>query len=120
MQEYQNLPDMLSMDKEVYALRKQLTALFYEIYQKVFMRAVQDETSLTPVLEMFLNFGFMDLSFVGEERAKELYDAVAHIDICCNSHRFLSNVINASVPFLWETDLCAVCWHNCVVSLHSK
>lgn len=86
MQEYQNLPDMLSMDKEVYALRKQLTALFYEIYQKVFMRAVQDETSLTPVLEMFLNFGFMDLSFVGEERAKELYDAVAHIDICCSEH----------------------------------
>ncbi len=84
MQEYQNLPDMMSMDKEVYALRKQLTALFYEIYQKVFMRAVQDETSLTPVLEMFLNFGFLDLSFVGEERAKELYDAVAHIDICCS------------------------------------
>ena len=86
IQEYQSLPDMMSMDKEVYALRKQLTALFYEIYQKVFMRAVQDETTLTPVLEMFLNFGFMDLSLVGEEHAKALYDAVAHMDICCSEH----------------------------------
>ena len=86
MHQYQNLPDMFSMDKEVYDIRKKLTALYYEIYRRVFMRAVKDETSLTPVLEMFLHFGFMDLSFVGEERAKELYDAVAHIDICRSEH----------------------------------
>lgn len=86
MRQYQNLPDMFSMDKEVYDMRKKLTALYYEIYRRVFMRAVKDETSLTPVLEMFLHFGFMDLSFVGEERAKELYDAVAHIDICRSEH----------------------------------
>lgn len=86
MQEYQSFPDMFSMEKEVYALRKELTAKFYDIYYRVFMRAVQDETTLTPVLEMFLNFGFMDLSFVGEERAKELYDVVAHMDICHSEH----------------------------------
>lgn len=86
MRQYQNLPDMFSMDKEVYDMRKKLTALYYEIYRRVFIRAVKDETSLTPVLEMFLHFGFMDLSFVGEERAKELYDVVAHIDICRSEH----------------------------------
>ncbi len=86
--EYQNLPDMFSMDKTVYELRKKLTAVFYEIYGKVFMRAVQDESTLTPVLEMFLNFGFMDLSFVGEEYAKQLYDTVAHMDICRSEHIF--------------------------------
>lgn len=84
--QYQNLPDMFSMDKEVYEMRKKLTALYYEIYRKVFIRAVKDESSLTPVLEMFLNFGFIDLSFVGEERAKELYDVVAHMDICHSEH----------------------------------
>lgn len=83
---YQKLPDMFSMDKEIYGLRKKLTALYYEIYLRVFLRAVKDETSLTPVLEMFLNFGFMDLSMVGEERAKELYDVVAHMDICHGEH----------------------------------
>ena len=36
-------------------IRKKLTALYYEIYRRVFMRAVKDETSLTPVLEMFLH-----------------------------------------------------------------
>lgn len=86
MRQYQNLPDMFSMDKEVYDMRKKLTALYYEIYRRVFIRAVKDETSLTPVLEMFLHFGFVDLSFVGEERAKELYDVVAHIDICRSEH----------------------------------
>jgi len=84
--EYQNLPDMLSTDKEAYDIRKKLTSLFYDIYYKVFMRAVKDESSLTPVLEMFLNFGFMDMSMVGEERAKEIYEAVAHMDICHSEH----------------------------------
>lgn len=79
---YRNLPDMLSSDKEAYALRRSITTVFYEIYYKVFMRAVKDESTLTPVLEMFLNFGFMDLSYVGEEHAKSLYDLCAHLDIC--------------------------------------
>ena len=85
---YRNLPDMYSSDPKVYALRKALTAIFYDIYYRVFIRAVKDEESLTPILEMFLNFGFMDLSYVGEELAKELYDLCAHLDICRSEHVF--------------------------------
>lgn len=83
---YRNLPDMLSSDKEAYSLRKSITTAFYEIYYKVFMRAVKDESTLTPVLEMFLNFGFMDLSYVGEEHAKALYNLCSHLDICQSEH----------------------------------
>lgn len=83
---YHNLPDMTSTDSEVYRLRKQLTSLYYDIYYKVFIRAMQDESTLTPVLKMFLNFGFMDVSFVGEECAKELYNLAAHLDICHSDH----------------------------------
>lgn len=83
---YRNLPDMLSTDNETYALRKKLTSVFYDIYYKVFIRAVKNEESLTPILEMFLNFGFMDLSYVGEEHAKTLYDLCAHLDICSSEH----------------------------------
>ncbi len=83
---YRDLPDMLSTSSEVYALRKQLTSVFYDIYYKVFMKAVKDENTLTPVLEMFLNFGFMDLSFTGEENAAALYDLSAHLDICHSEH----------------------------------
>ena len=85
---YRNLPDMLSTDNETYALRKAIGAAFYDIYAKVFLRAVKDEKSLTPILEMFLNFGFMDLSYVGEEHAKALYELSAHLDICHSEHIF--------------------------------
>lgn len=86
IENYRELPDRMSMDNETYALRKKLTSVFYDIYYKVFMRAVKDEKTLTPVLEMFLNFGFMDVSFVGEEHAKELYELTAHLDICHSEH----------------------------------
>lgn len=86
--EYRNLPDMTSTDSEVYSLRKQITSIFYDIYYKVFIRAVKEESILTPIVEMFLNFGFMDLSFVGEENAKALYELSAHLDICHSEHVF--------------------------------
>ncbi len=83
---YRNLPDMFSTDNEAYSLRRKITAKFYDIYQNVFLRAVKNENTLTPILEMFLNFGFMDVSFVGEERAQTLYDLCAHLDICSSDH----------------------------------
>ncbi|MDE6713603.1 MAG: cyclic nucleotide-binding domain-containing protein [Lachnospiraceae bacterium] len=83
---YFHLPDLSSTDKETYALRKKITADFYEIYYKVFIKAMEDESTLTPILEMFLNFGFMDASFIGEDRVRELYDLCAHLDICHSRH----------------------------------
>lgn len=88
VEEYQKTPEAERSGKEAYALRKQLTSLYYDIYYKAFMRAVNDESSLTPVLEMFLNFGFMDVSFVGEEHAEALYHLTAHLDICSSEHVF--------------------------------
>lgn len=86
IKKYFALPDMLSTDKEVYALRRRITADYYDIYYKVFIKAMEDESTLTPILEMFLNFGFMDTSFVGEDRVQELYDLCAHLDICHSRH----------------------------------
>ncbi|MCM1460461.1 MAG: hypothetical protein NC088_10075 [Bacteroides sp.] len=83
---YLKLPDKYSTDKEVHALRRNVTTIFYDVYHKVFMRAVKNEQTLTPVLEMFLNFGFMDVAFVGEENAMKLYDLAAHLDICRSTH----------------------------------
>lgn len=82
IESYRDLPDRTSSGGDAYKLRKKLTSEFYEIYHRVFMHAMQDESTLTPILEMFLNFGFMDLSFVGEEHAKALYELTAHLDIC--------------------------------------
>lgn len=83
---YQNLPDMLSTDADAHQLRKQLSQMFYDIYYKAFMRAMEDEDALTPIVEMFLNFGFMDVQLVGEENANMLYDLTEHLDVCSSEH----------------------------------
>ena len=71
---YRDLPDKMSTDSDVYKLRKQLSPMFYDVYTKVFLQAVKDESTVSPVIEMFLNFGFMDTQLAGEENAKALYD----------------------------------------------
>lgn len=85
---YFSLPDLLSTDSETYALRRKVTAVFYEIYYRVFVRAVKDECTLTPILKMFLNFGFMKYSLIGEEQVRALYNLCAHLEICQSKHIF--------------------------------
>ena len=85
IREYRELPDMLSTDDEAYRIRKQLTPVFYDVYYKVFMRAMQ-EKELTPIVEMFLNFGFMDVQMAGEENANILFDLTEHLDVCKSDH----------------------------------
>lgn len=86
IQQYLNLPDILSTEPEAYGLRKRLTQVFYDAYQKVFLKAIKDEDELTPILEMFLNFGFMDVQMAGEENANALYDLTEHLDVCRSEH----------------------------------
>lgn len=69
------------MEEQGRRLRKSLSSMFYEVYQKVFLRTMK-EGQLTPILEMFLYFGFMDVSMVGEEHADELYDLTEKISAC--------------------------------------
>ncbi len=83
---FRQLPDMYSMDNEVYATRKKITKLFYDIYYKVFIKAVEDEENLTPIIKMFLNFGFMDVSYVGEEFTKILCDLSQHLNVFHSAH----------------------------------
>lgn len=76
---YRSLPDMTSTDSEAYKIRKQITPLFYEIYFKAFMQAVKDEEAVSPIIEMFLNFGFMDAQIAGEDNTKALYDLTGRL-----------------------------------------
>lgn len=86
IESYENLPDMLSTDDEAYRLRRQLAPMFYDVYYKVFMHAMKESDKLSPIIKMFLNFGFMDIRFVGEENANELYSLASHLDICNSEH----------------------------------
>lgn len=83
---YQELSDIFSTDKDTFALRKRLTQIFYDAYLKVFMHTIRGEREITPILEMFLNFGFMDVQMAGEENANILYDLTEHLDVCKSEH----------------------------------
>lgn len=76
---YRSLPDLTSTDSAAYKIRKQIAPLFYDVYYKVFLQAVENEDSASPVIEMFLNFGFMDTKLAGEERTKALYDLTGRL-----------------------------------------
>lgn len=72
LQEYKALPDRASGDKEVRALRKTISAYFYEIYKKAFFNSVRQATPPSPILLMFFNFGFMDVDLLGVEQTNAL------------------------------------------------
>lgn len=86
IQKYQELPDVLSTDSQTFALRKRLTQVFYDAYLKAFMHAMRDKGALSPIVEMFLNFGFMDVQMAGEENANILYDLTEHLEVCRSEH----------------------------------
>ena len=86
VQKYRDLPDMFSTDAQTFAIRKRITQIFYDTYLKAFMHTVKGEKELTPIVEMFLNFGFMDVQMAGEENANILFDLTEHLDVCKSDH----------------------------------
>ena len=86
VQKYRDLPDMFSTDAETVAIRKRITQIFYDTCLKAFMHTVKGEKELTPIVEMFLNFGFMDVQMAGEENANILFDLTEHLDVCKSDH----------------------------------
>ncbi|MCL2044883.1 MAG: hypothetical protein FWG88_00670 [Oscillospiraceae bacterium] len=72
IRKYELISDKGSADDDVYALRKQLTSAFYEIYQRVFEKSLGEPTVPT-IIKMFLNFGYVDAALAGPENADFLY-----------------------------------------------
>ncbi len=69
---YQNLADPDSSDDAVRKLRRELSKGFYVIYEKVFLNSLQDAKE-NRLIQMFLDYGFMDEKMVDKETAMELY-----------------------------------------------
>jgi len=70
--EYMKIPDKGSADDTVFRLRKEITNVFYDIYQPVFMKSLHD-TNVPTIIKMFLNFGYVDAQLAGNENADYLY-----------------------------------------------
>ena len=88
LQKYRELPDLMSTDTEAFGLRKQITAFFYDAYYKAFMRTMKNRGRASKIVQMFLNFGFMDVEMAGEENASALEDLADHLEVCNSSHIF--------------------------------
>lgn len=78
---YKNLTDIYSSSDEVRMMRRRITKSYYEIYEKVFLKAAKG-AKLTSGLRMFLNFGFMDAQLAGEEATKSMYALTKKLYLC--------------------------------------
>jgi len=83
---FRDLPDMFSTEHDAYMIRKQLIPIFYDVYTKIFMRIVKEKEEPTPVVKMFLNFGFMDAELAGDENVNALYELTNHLEKCNSEH----------------------------------
>lgn len=83
---FRDLPDMFSTEQDAYMIRKQLIPIFYDVYTRIFLRIVKENEEPTPIVKMFLNFGFMDSKLAGEENVNALYELTNHLEKCNSEH----------------------------------
>ena len=85
---YQSVADADARDEKAYQLRKKINVFFYEIYEKAFFKAMEDPDNVPAVMEMFFDFGYMDASFLGEDKTNELYELSTHMSLCQSENVF--------------------------------
>ena len=76
--EYSKLTDKNNSDDASRKLRLTITKLFYEIYEKAFVRSLRD-FEVPKVILMFLNFGYVDEHLAGMDNASYLHSIVDKI-----------------------------------------
>ena len=69
--EYAKIAEVQDYTPEMQKTRRALTKMFYEIYEKAFLRAVHART-ISPIMKLFFNFGVLDLQMAGESHLDEL------------------------------------------------
>ncbi len=73
--QYSKLTDKNNSDDTSRRLRLTITKMFYEIYEKAFIRSLHD-FEVPKVLMMFFNFGYVDEQLAGMENAAYLYSII--------------------------------------------
>lgn len=66
------MPDGAAADKNGIELRKQVSDLFFEVYEKCFYRSIEEDELPAAVL-MFMNFGVLDDTFLSDEQSEHLF-----------------------------------------------
>jgi hypothetical protein len=79
--EYWKLPDRQSSDSDVYQMRKKIGRMFYDVYEKAFLRSAAEGGTSSPILMMFFNYGFMDVEMLEEETINTLYNLTENLNM---------------------------------------
>lgn len=75
IEKYNKLTDKNGSDDASRKLRLMITKLFYQIYNKAFLKSLNDD-DIPKVVKMFFNFGYVDEKLAGMENAAYLYSIV--------------------------------------------
>lgn len=73
---FAKMTDKNASDDTARKLRLSITKLFYQIYEKAFVKSMKDPASVPKVVKMFFNFGYVDENLAGLENASYLYKIV--------------------------------------------
>ena len=69
---YANAEDKRATTDEMNRLRRSLTSLFYDLYEAVIKKYVKEDKQI-PLLELFLNFGFLSENLIGDVALADLF-----------------------------------------------
>lgn len=69
--EYDQIAEVQDYTPRMQTTRRALTKLYYEIYERAFLRAVKART-ISTIMKLFFNFGVLDLKMAGENHLDEL------------------------------------------------
>lgn len=75
---FAKMTDKNASDDAARKLRLSITKQFYQLYEKVFFKSI-DDASVPKVVKMFLNFGYVDENLAGRDNAAYLYKIVDRI-----------------------------------------
>lgn len=71
IEKYVRLTDRMTIDDSVRKLKKDITTIFYDLYQDVFL-AARGQNNLPLTVDLFLNYGFVDDRLLSDEQLVDL------------------------------------------------
>ncbi len=72
IQQFEDLPDKSSTEDEVRTLRRGIMKIFYDLYEKVFLRDYHRDGESPLVIDLFLRYGYISERLLSEELREEL------------------------------------------------
>ncbi len=78
VEQFRRMTDKNSSDDSARKLRQKLTKLFYDVYEKAFIRSLHDD-AVPKVVKMFFNFGYVDEQLAGIKNASYLSSIIDYL-----------------------------------------